>query len=140
MAEEIGQVLASMITQAEAQKSYHLAHPDLQHPEKPDTPKAEIEEAKNRLIKYAQDSLKVRSLLKVGTSILSYPGLLAHGEITYSPSHQNFFGPAPDKTIDATYSLYVGLFKNRGKGPENFEINFGNDGVIREIRTVNSKY
>ncbi len=136
-ADQIEQLLDSMISQAEAQKSYHLAFPDLQHPAIPNLKETEIEEAKNQLIKYSQDRLRVRSLLKVGTSVLAYPGLLAHGEITYSPSHQNFFGPSPDKTIDAIYSLYVGLFKGRGKGPENFEINFGSNGVIR---TVSSKY
>ncbi len=135
-ATEMEQVLASMTSQSDAQKFFHFLYPG-----DPNTEKAKIEEAKNQLEKYREDRLKVRALVKVGTSIFAYPGILAHGEITYEPSKVRYFEPREnDKPSDPVYRLFVGLIRNRGKGPENFDIVFGIDGVIREIKTVTSKY
>jgi hypothetical protein len=137
-AKEMEQLLASMISQADAQKCYALAYPGHQHPAKPT---AETEEAASQMTKYKEDRLKIRALTKVGTSILAYPGLLAHGEIHYDFSRVNPFSSIENqKPSEPVYRLFVGLFRYRGKGPENFDIVFGSDGVIREIRTITSKY
>ncbi len=133
-AKEMEQLLTSMISPTEAWKHRHFLYPGA-----PNADKAEVEEAKKQLTKYHDDCLKLRALLKVGTSVLAYPGLIAHGEITYYPSQINYFSATDNKTPSVpVYHLYVGLKPSRG--PQNFNIIFGTDGVIHEILTVESKY
>lgn len=135
-AKESEQLLASMISQTDAQKYYHFLYPGT-----PNASTAEIEKAKEHLEKYRENRLKLRSLLKVGASIFDYPGLLAHGEIQYDPSRAEPFSSSENQKPSApVYRLFVGLFRYRGKGPENFDIVFGKDSVILEIRTITSKY
>jgi len=81
---------------------------------------------------------KVRRLLKIGTSILDYPGLLAHGDISYqSIGRGDPFASA--KSSERGYRLYIGLPVNRTGHDFNFEIIFDSSGTIREINDVPGK-
>ena len=57
-AEQMEQLLTSMVSQAEAQK---VIRSQFQHLAIPNFKETEIEEAQKQLIKYSQDRLKVRS-------------------------------------------------------------------------------
>jgi hypothetical protein len=72
---------------------------------------------------------KIRKLLKVGTSVFAYPGLLAHGAISYG----KIIPKGPNK-YEFGYSLYVGMSHGtEGIGRSDFKILFDETGIIKSI-------
>lgn len=129
---EVEQLLAGLPSQAELRQYYELslsadatANP------------ADKANATEQLKKFREGTAKLRKLLKVGTSIFAYPGLLAHGDISYLEISGGFFSPSPTPSKHG-YRLFVGLPVRRTT-PYDFEILFGNDGVISAINQVSWK-
>ena len=89
----------------------------------------EQSEARARLKKAAEGFNRLRSLLRVGTSVFDYPGLLA-----LSPSRYIEF--------DHKYAIMLGIpseeVRANGEGPEEnaFDVIFDNRGIITEIQPV----
>lgn len=78
---------------------------------------------------------RLKTFVKPGTSVFTYPGLLAIGEIRYSPPslHGALFGgdPAP---IPGRYSIYYGTV-----GME-MSIVFDEAGIIIELKDLKRPY
>jgi hypothetical protein len=81
---------------------------------------------------------QVRKLLKMGASVFSYPGLLAHGDITYQAiGKADPF--AANANIEMGYRLYMGLPVGQTRHTFDLEILFDSVGTIREIAEVHGK-
>ena len=75
---------------------------------------------------------QLRNLLKPGTSVFSYPGLLSKGRISYDGKVGDF----------EKYRLYMGIPPGRGEGigETDFEVVFDEKGLIHEIKSVDWKH
>lgn len=86
---------------------------------------------------------KLRSMLKVGTSVFAYPSLLAHGDITYviiKAGSGDPFASAPSREPpEYGYRLYVGLPIQEGIFKYDFEVLFDSKGIIQAINGVDWK-
>ena len=87
----------------------------------------ELKTANEHLEKMKIAIPKLRNLIKIGTSIFDYPGLLSRGFISYS-----------EYSSDGKYRMYIGAyFRSReGSGPYDFEILFNEKGIITNVKTV----
>lgn len=79
---------------------------------------AEVERAKVNLP-------KLRKLLRPGTSVFEYPGLLAHGKISYNE-------------YSKTYNCYIGLYllPHEGVEPYDFYLTFDSRGQITAVENA----
>lgn len=100
---------------------------------------AEVLRLQGEIDKVAKIVKELRPLLKPGTSIFEYPGLLAAGEITYVI----LSGPDPFSASTGTetktargYALDIGVPLVTHK---EFRVLFDERGLITEIRTVPNK-
>lgn len=100
---------------------------------------AEVQELNGEIKKSAEIAAEISSLLAPGTSVFSYPGLLAGGEISYVPlSGPDPFSVVADpeaKTVWA-YALDIGVPLVTH---QEFRVLFDDSGVILEIRLVPNK-
>ncbi|WP_038168024.1 hypothetical protein [Verrucomicrobium sp. BvORR106] len=84
---------------------------------------------------------QLRKSLKVGASIFSYPGLLAHGDITYQiikgGGRDAFAEPAAP--VEYGYRFYIGIPKSEFSHIYDFELLFDSQGIIRTINSVDWK-
>ena len=89
---------------------------------------AELERAKEDVAKAKEIIPKLRELIKPGASVFDYPGLLAHGDITWI-----------DLTKD--YQLYMGVYlrDHEGQQPYDMRIRFDAKGVILRLEDVRWK-
>lgn len=101
----------------------------------------ELERAQETLKNLKQTLPKLRKLLKVGAPILAYPGLLAHGNITYTvvKSSGDPFHPGPS-TTEYGYRLYIGVPVEEGIYPYDMEILFDESGKIVKVQGVDWKH
>ena len=75
---------------------------------------------------------KIRALIKPGTSIFDYPGLLAAGSIT---DYRELRRITDDKT-EYRYEFYLGVFLGpQGTAPSEFRLIFNEKGIITEFFT-----
>ena len=87
---------------------------------------AEEISAANSLIEKTKEIIpKVRSLIAVGSSVFDYPGLIAHGDISWSEDMQE-------------YEIYLGVFLlgDQGKGPYDFKVITDAKGIITSVKDV----
>ena len=84
--------------------------------------KYELEESKKNIEKAKNIVPKLKELIKTGTSVFDYPGLISKGSIRYN-IHKN------------EYRLYIGVYLRRceGSGPNDFELIFDEKGIIKEL-------
>lgn len=84
---------------------------------------------------------QLRKLLKVGTSVFSYPSLLAHGDITYQIIKGSGGNPFAEPAAPAEYGyrLYMGIPKSEFTHIYDFELLFDSQGVVRAINSVDWK-
>jgi len=68
---------------------------------------------------------KLRKLIKVGTSVFNYPGLLSKGYVSY---HE----------YSKEYEIYIGVYllTHEGSGPYDMQIFFNQNGIIERVETV----
>ena len=88
------------------------------------TNKEAVEHARERIEKAKKAIPKIRKLIVIGTSVFDYPGLLAHGRITYDES--------------SGYDLYFGAYFRGGQGsaPYDFWVTFNRKGVVTDVKNV----
>lgn len=101
----------------------------------------ELKAANASLTKVREVIPQLRKLLKVGTSVFSYPSLLAHGDINYQiikGSGANSFAE-PNAPVEYGYRLYMGIPKSEFTHIYDFELLFDSQGVIRAINSVDWK-
>lgn len=84
---------------------------------------------------------QLRKLLKVGTSVFSYPSLLAHGDINYQIIKGTAANAAAeaDVPVEYGYRLYMGIPKSEFTHVYDFELFFDSQGIIRAINSVDWK-
>jgi hypothetical protein len=89
---------------------------------------AEREQAKATLERAKAAIPALRKLLKPGTSVFDYPGLLAHGAISYDEHTK-------------TYESYMGFYPRQleGREPYDFLIVFDSTGQILAVHDVTHK-
>ena len=103
-----------------------------------------VANAKRRIDKARETVPALRKMLVVGTSILAYPGLIAHGNITYLPIGDvaDPFSPSPEPKAPTEwgYELHLGIPAIGGEGPHggDFVVVFDSSGLIREIKEQRS--
>ena len=102
----------------------------------PETAKdsGELDRARKK-VQLAQERIpKIRALIKVGTSVFDYPGLLAAGRLHYDALRE-----LPDRTFEFDYIIYFGVFvesRGEGVGASDFEAVINEKGIITEVRNV----
>ena len=91
-----------------------------------ETKREVVEHARERLEKAKRSIPEIRKLIIVGTSVFDYPGLLAHGHITYH------------EYSDSGYELYFGYWSGGSQGtePNDFRVIFNGKGVITAVESV----
>jgi len=87
--------------------------------------KQDVEDAQKRLAKAKIAIPKLRKLITVGSSVFDYPGLLAHGRITYGAGYRLYFG-----------AYFSGA---EGHGPYDFNVVFNDTGIITAVDDVRWK-
>lgn len=100
-----------------------------------DSTNEKLKDYHRSLLDQAAESIpKLRAILRPGTSVFGYPGLLALGRITYH-------GTAPKEAGGyQIYRLYIGFFMGaQGVGKYDFAIIFDEKGMIHEIESVSWK-
>lgn len=82
-----------------------------------------LEESKKNIEKAKNIVPKLKELIKIGTSVFDYPGLISKGSIRYNKDMNE-------------YSLYIGVYLRRheGSGPNDFELIFDEKGIIKEVK------
>ena len=104
----------------------------------PETAKSQDELKRAReQVKLAQERIpKIRALIKPGTSIFDYPGLLAAGTIEYMVLRE-----LPGGTFEHSYQLYLGVFlADEFTQPWDFHVFINEKGIITEVKSVDWKH
>lgn len=107
----------------------------VEHPETAESKEA-VEAARQRLAAAKASIPKIRKLIKPGTSVFDYPGLLALGRITTSGIY--FSSKASPKY---NYDLYLGAHFGGGEGIHayDFTVTFNEQGIIAAVKNVDWK-
>ncbi|MEA3208719.1 MAG: hypothetical protein QOE70_1776 [Chthoniobacter sp.] len=106
------------------------------HPEKAEI-KDDLEKARQGIERTKINVPKIRKLIRVGASILDYPGLIAYGRIIYNNGMQQFL----PKQSEWDYSLYLGVPNDQeGIGKWEFEVVFNERGIITALNNVDRKH
>lgn len=94
-----------------------------------------VSDEHSALLRSAAEIVKqLRTLLKPGTSMFNYPGLMAKGHITYEGTASKEDGGYEK------YSMYIGFPPgSEGVGKTDFIIIFDDKGMIHEIRSIDYK-
>lgn len=108
-------------------------------PGKASDPNGERVAAARKMVAKVQEIIpELRKHLKVGTSVFSYPGLLAHGEILYLGLwDEDPFAANP--RLEMGYRLRMGLPIGYSDHRFEFEVVFDSSGIIRRFAEVESK-
>lgn len=108
---------------------------EVQHPDKAKS-EDDLETTRKRLERAKDSILKIRKLIKKGTSVFDYPGLLSLGKIKN-------YGIYSESKISAhyTYVLYIGAHfgTEEGVGDYDFNIVFNEKGIITAVESVDWK-
>lgn len=101
----------------------------------------ELKAANASLAKVREVIPQLRKRLKVGTSVFSYPSLLAHGDINYQIIKGTGANPSAEAgaSVEYGYRLYMGIPKSEFTHIYDFELFFDSQGVIRAINSVDWK-
>ncbi len=130
--EEFRKLILQIVTDRELQQYLpHRSDPLIQ-----ETP---IDPAKGReaIAKMKVTVPKLLKLIKVGTSVFDYPGLIAYGTISWN-------GTAPEipglEGLQNSYFLTLGVpLGHEGNNPSELEVHFDAKGIITDARNVDLK-
>jgi len=136
---EVAKEVKSLLDDLPPQRHLWLSHELVNNPPNdPNADKARMLAAESQVKRAYTIVPKVRKLLRVGASILDYPSLLAHGDITYQAIGKG--DPFDGGYVpEYGYRLYVGLPVGMTRHTYDVEIIFDSSGIIREINVPMSK-
>jgi hypothetical protein len=145
-AKEVAAILEKFPSQTKLKDDVRIVNELMQAAQRPHTEKQKDAEAVVKQV--GQLVPQLRKLLVIGANVCAYPGLLAHGEISYEPmiprhhvnGNEKLKAPAATPAQPSLgYRLYVGYPTDEGIYDSDFDVFFDEKGVIQAIESIDWK-